>query len=171
MGNLSSFFIILLLLISLSSQSAAKLRSSKLTPRLSGKKFSHLDKPSKILNLQQYKYETQYFDQRLDHFSFAEFPNFRRKHLISFDHWNVVNVPVLRSIEVFFFSEWNSVNSMDEAQVCKKIDSGLDGTSVLEHIFKGISVYYNYTGSVDCFDLDDEFNFPTGIHNKTGPTL
>ncbi|KAM7520359.1 hypothetical protein LguiB_019321 [Lonicera macranthoides] len=88
MGNLSSFFIILLLLISLSSQSAAKLRSSKLTPRLSGKKFSHLDKPSKILNLQQYKYETQYFDQRLDHFSFAEFPNFRRKHLISFDHWN-----------------------------------------------------------------------------------
>lgn len=41
-------------------------------------------------------------------------------------------------------------------EVCRKIDSCPDGTSVLERIFEGISVYYNYTGSVDCFNLDED---------------
>ncbi|CAK9187664.1 unnamed protein product [Ilex paraguariensis] len=41
-------------------------------------------------------------------------------------------------------------------QVCIKIDSCSDRTSILERIFEGISVYYNYTGAVDCFDLDDD---------------
>lgn len=41
-------------------------------------------------------------------------------------------------------------------EVCKKIDSCPNGTSVLERIFEGISVYYNYTGAVDCFELDDD---------------
>lgn len=41
-------------------------------------------------------------------------------------------------------------------QVCRKIDSLPDGASVLQRIFEGISVYYNYTGKVECFDLNDD---------------
>lgn len=41
-------------------------------------------------------------------------------------------------------------------EVCKKIDGSPDGTSTLERIFRGISVYYNYTGDVECFKLDDD---------------
>lgn len=41
-------------------------------------------------------------------------------------------------------------------EVCRRIDSSPDGTSVLERIFNGVSVYYNFTGSVKCFDLDDD---------------
>ncbi|KVH92408.1 hypothetical protein Ccrd_005543 [Cynara cardunculus var. scolymus] len=41
-------------------------------------------------------------------------------------------------------------------EVCKEIDNLPDGTSVLDRIFKGISVYYNYTGEADCFQLDDD---------------
>nr|DAD41593.1 TPA_asm: hypothetical protein HUJ06_015916 [Nelumbo nucifera] len=40
-------------------------------------------------------------------------------------------------------------------EVCRKIDSFPDGTSTLERIFAGVSVYYNYTGVVDCFDLGE----------------
>ncbi|GAY50149.1 hypothetical protein CUMW_124500 [Citrus unshiu] len=42
------------------------------------------------------------------------------------------------------------------AMVCKKIDNAPDATSILERIFEGVSVYYNYTGNVDCFQLDDD---------------
>lgn len=41
-------------------------------------------------------------------------------------------------------------------EVCKKIDNCSDKTDILECIFEGISVYYNYTGSVECFNLDDD---------------
>ncbi|KAF3970937.1 hypothetical protein CMV_005408 [Castanea mollissima] len=41
-------------------------------------------------------------------------------------------------------------------EVCRKIDSLPDGTSILKRIFEGISVYYNYTGDVDCFEVDAE---------------
>ncbi|KAK9228475.1 hypothetical protein WN944_021426 [Citrus x changshan-huyou] len=41
-------------------------------------------------------------------------------------------------------------------EVCKKIDNAPDATSILERIFEGVSVYYNYTGNVDCFQLDDD---------------
>lgn len=40
--------------------------------------------------------------------------------------------------------------------MCKKIDSCPEGTSVLERIFEGLSIYYNYTGAADCFNLDDD---------------
>ncbi|CAN8251492.1 unnamed protein product [Cochlearia groenlandica] len=39
-------------------------------------------------------------------------------------------------------------------EVCRKID-GANG-SILDRIYAGVSVYYNYTGSVDCFKLDDD---------------
>ncbi|KAG6646876.1 hypothetical protein CIPAW_07G038600 [Carya illinoinensis] len=41
-------------------------------------------------------------------------------------------------------------------EVCRKIDGCPQGTSILERIFEGVSVYYNYTGGVDCFQLDDD---------------
>ncbi|KAK4346701.1 hypothetical protein RND71_033040 [Anisodus tanguticus] len=48
-------------------------------------------------------------------------------------------------------SIWVSIDT-----VCRKVDSFPDGSSVLQRIFEGISVYYNYTGKVDCFNLDDD---------------
>ncbi|XP_020676664.1 lysosomal Pro-X carboxypeptidase [Dendrobium catenatum] len=41
-------------------------------------------------------------------------------------------------------------------EVCKKIDDFPDGTDILDRVFAGVSIYYNYTGSVDCFDLEDD---------------
>ncbi|KAL2522446.1 Serine carboxypeptidase S28 family protein [Forsythia ovata] len=41
-------------------------------------------------------------------------------------------------------------------EVCRRIDSCPDGTGILQCIFEGVSVYYNYTGTVDCFNLDDD---------------
>ncbi|KAI6695038.1 hypothetical protein NL676_022748 [Syzygium grande] len=41
-------------------------------------------------------------------------------------------------------------------EVCRKIDGCPDGTSILERVFEGVGVYYNYTGEVDCFELDDD---------------
>ncbi|GJN17538.1 hypothetical protein PR202_gb04615 [Eleusine coracana subsp. coracana] len=41
-------------------------------------------------------------------------------------------------------------------EVCRKIDSQPEGTSTLERIYAGVNVYYNYTGTVGCFDLNDD---------------
>ncbi|XP_056167902.1 uncharacterized protein LOC115685262 isoform X2 [Syzygium oleosum] len=41
-------------------------------------------------------------------------------------------------------------------EVCRKIDGCPDGTSILERVFEGVGVYYNFTGEVDCFELDDD---------------
>ncbi|GFY86676.1 serine carboxypeptidase S28 family protein [Actinidia rufa] len=41
-------------------------------------------------------------------------------------------------------------------EVCRKIDNCPNGTSILDRLFAGVSVYYNYTGEFDCFQLDDD---------------
>lgn len=41
-------------------------------------------------------------------------------------------------------------------EVCRKMDGSPTGSSILERIFEGVSIYYNYSGSVDCFQLDDD---------------
>ncbi|XP_010518734.1 PREDICTED: lysosomal Pro-X carboxypeptidase [Tarenaya hassleriana] len=41
-------------------------------------------------------------------------------------------------------------------EVCRRVDESHDGTSILDRIFAGVSVYYNYTGNVGCFKLDDD---------------
>ncbi|XP_057951809.1 uncharacterized protein LOC131146308 [Malania oleifera] len=41
-------------------------------------------------------------------------------------------------------------------EVCRKIDSCPNPSNVLECIFEGVSIYYNYTGSKNCFKLDDD---------------
>ena len=70
-----------LILLSLSSSANSyPPRSSKHAPRFLGK-FSHLHQPT------DQKYETRYFEQRLDHFSFADLPSFRQKYLINTQHW------------------------------------------------------------------------------------
>lgn len=34
-----------------------------------------------------YQYETKYFQQKLDHFSFADLPSFSQRYLINTQHW------------------------------------------------------------------------------------
>ncbi|KAI9120073.1 hypothetical protein K1719_009042 [Acacia pycnantha] len=41
-------------------------------------------------------------------------------------------------------------------EVCKRIDDCPAGTIVLERIYEGVNVYYNYTGEAKCFELDDD---------------
>nr|AFK45793.1 unknown [Lotus japonicus] len=41
-------------------------------------------------------------------------------------------------------------------EVCRRIDQGPAGTSILERIYEGVNVYYNYTGEAKCFELDDD---------------
>ncbi|KAG4930568.1 hypothetical protein AAZX31_17G152700 [Glycine max] len=41
-------------------------------------------------------------------------------------------------------------------EVCRRIDGGPAGTSILERIYEGVNVYYNYTGEAKCFELDDD---------------
>ncbi|KAF8766217.1 hypothetical protein HU200_007723 [Digitaria exilis] len=41
-------------------------------------------------------------------------------------------------------------------EVCRNIDSQPEGTSILERIYAGVNVYYNYSGTVGCFDLNDD---------------
>jgi lysosomal Pro-X carboxypeptidase len=47
-------------------------------------------------------------------------------------------------------------------EVCQAIDGLPDGSHVLSRIFAGASVYYNYTGNVDCFQPDDSGNIDLG---------
>lgn len=41
-------------------------------------------------------------------------------------------------------------------EVCKNIDHHRDGADLLDRIFAGVSIYYNYTGNASCFNLDDD---------------
>ncbi|CAJ2635227.1 unnamed protein product [Trifolium pratense] len=41
-------------------------------------------------------------------------------------------------------------------EVCRRIDEGPAGTSILDRIYEGANVYYNYTGEAKCFELDDD---------------
>ncbi|KAL8160355.1 hypothetical protein V2J09_001892 [Rumex salicifolius] len=41
-------------------------------------------------------------------------------------------------------------------EVCRNIDAATDGHSILEKIFAGASVFYNYTGTVNCFEVGDD---------------
>ncbi|XP_075501392.1 uncharacterized protein LOC142539670 [Primulina tabacum] len=59
---------------------------SKRAPRFLGK-FSRPTKNNGILEAPRYQYETRYFDQILDHFSFSELPNFLQRYLINTEHW------------------------------------------------------------------------------------
>lgn len=41
-------------------------------------------------------------------------------------------------------------------EVCRNIDKQPERSSILERIYAGVNIYYNYTGTVHCFDLDDD---------------
>lgn len=72
---------------SLASQPSNSPSSSRLAPRFLGRfsqppNFNHRHQQQ-----QKYRYETRYFSQRLDHFSFLELPKFPQRYLISTEHW------------------------------------------------------------------------------------
>ncbi|GJZ32967.1 lysosomal Pro-X carboxypeptidase [Tanacetum coccineum] len=56
-------------------------------------------------------------------------------------------------------------------ELCNRIDESPDGTTILDRIFKGVSVYYNYTGTVDCFDLDDDPHGMSGWDYQEHPRI
>ncbi|KAH9304736.1 hypothetical protein KI387_009140, partial [Taxus chinensis] len=41
-------------------------------------------------------------------------------------------------------------------EVCKAIDSFPNNANLLDRLFAGISIYYNYTGEEECFDVNDD---------------
>lgn len=107
--------IFLLVLLFLSTNSLAngdhrRRQSSRYVPRFMGK-FSQLHKHSN--RIQQYEYQTRYFDQQLDHFSFAMLPSFRQRYLINTKHW----VGPSRLGPIFFYCgnegdiEWFAANT------------------------------------------------------------
>lgn len=68
--------------LSLASSQPFKFRRP---PRFLGK-FSLQTEPPRAAK-QQYQYETRYFQQQLDHFSFTELPTFSHRYLINTEHW------------------------------------------------------------------------------------
>lgn len=75
---------LLLIFAALSSSCTAHLHRRRFSSNFLGK-FSRLHKSSQ--NVQQYQYDTRYFRQRLDHFSFADLPSFQQKYLINTHNW------------------------------------------------------------------------------------
>lgn len=59
--------------------------SSKWAPRFLGR-FAKPPKQNQQ-HQAQYRYETRYSSQRLDHFSFSDLPSFQQRYLISTEHW------------------------------------------------------------------------------------
>lgn len=60
--------------------------STRWAPRFLGK-FSVQPKLRLRQSQSQIRYETRYFDQRLDHFSFLDLAGFRQRYLINTEHW------------------------------------------------------------------------------------
>nr|GMC64039.1 lysosomal Pro-X carboxypeptidase [Ipomoea batatas] len=111
MASSPPFILCLLFMLFVSSQPSFSLpRSSKSAARFRNK-FLRL--PSKTIGAPQYKYEIRYFEQRLDHFSFADLPPFRHRYLINTDHW----LGPSRLGPIFFYCgnegdiEWFAANS------------------------------------------------------------
>ena len=65
-----------------------RMRPSLLRPRTLGK-FSIINQEKSFLQSSQYEYETKYFTQRLDHFSFKNHKNstFQQRYLINDKSW------------------------------------------------------------------------------------
>nr|GMC60029.1 lysosomal Pro-X carboxypeptidase [Ipomoea batatas] len=111
MASSPPFILCLLFMLFVSSQPSFSLpRSSKSAARFRNK---YLRLPSKTIGAPQYKYEIRYFEQRLDHFSFADLSPFRHRYLINTDHW----LGPSRLGPIFFYCgnegdiEWFAANS------------------------------------------------------------
>lgn len=109
--------VITIVIISILSPLSLAAQPSKFrrAPRFVGK-LPHLTEPpqrQQRQQQQQYRYETRYFEQRLDHFSFADLPTFSQRYLINTDHWVGPN----RLGPIFLYCgnegdiEWFAVNS------------------------------------------------------------
>ena len=82
---LLSIVIIAVIFSTSSSPTATASSSSKWFPP---PRFGKFARDNNIIVLQQIRYETRYFEQQLDHFSFSELPRFRQRYLISTEHWS-----------------------------------------------------------------------------------
>lgn len=111
-STVSFIFIIItttVLSTSLSSQLSDLFPSNNPPPFL-GKHSHPIKQPN---HHQQYRYETRYFSQPLDHFSFLDLPRFRQRYLINTEHW----VGPSRSGPIFLYCgnegdiEWFAVNT------------------------------------------------------------
>lgn len=49
--------------------------------------------------------------------------------------------------------EFFGINSF--IQMCEAIDSSVTGKNTLEKLYDAASIYYNYSGTSKCFDLND----------------
>lgn len=74
--------------LSSSSNGSSPLSSSKLLPRFP--RYT-IQKRTRIKPFRgdrnEYRYETKFFSQQLDHFSFADLPKFPQRYLINSDYW------------------------------------------------------------------------------------
>ncbi|XP_059624060.1 uncharacterized protein LOC132267039 [Cornus florida] len=136
----ASLILSLILIFSLSSESAQLPRSSKRNPpRFLHPKVFNSNKPQLLRT--QYQYETRFFTQRLDHFSFADLPTFRQRYLINTDHW----VGPTRLGPIFFYCgnegdiEWFADNTGFVWEIAPRF-----GAMVLfpEHRYYGESMPY-----------------------------
>ncbi|KAL5556731.1 hypothetical protein UlMin_038967 [Ulmus minor] len=86
LDSIPSLLLLIALIFLFPPPSAAASSYSKWIPRFTGK-FSGQTKPKLRLQQPQIRYETRYFDQNLDHFSFSELPKFQQRYLINTEHW------------------------------------------------------------------------------------
>ncbi|KAL0461883.1 UNVERIFIED_CONTAM: Lysosomal Pro-X carboxypeptidase [Sesamum latifolium] len=83
--SLAPLFFFLQTISSLPLRRPTGLRSPQHAPRLLTK-FSRSNNTGR-LGAPRYRYETRYFDQNLDHFSFSDLPTFRQRYLINTAYW------------------------------------------------------------------------------------
>ncbi|KAJ0039638.1 hypothetical protein Pint_27827 [Pistacia integerrima] len=147
MAKSSRIILSIIVIISISFPSALALQPFKFrrTPRLSGR-FSKQTKPQpqpqpQPQHQQQHQYETKYYEQRLDHFSFADLPNFQQRYLINTEHW----LGPFHLAPIFLYCgnegdiEWFAVNSGFMWDVAPKFGAML---VFPEHRYYGESLPY-----------------------------
>lgn len=67
-----------------------------------------------------------------------------------------MSIPTRECASIFNSKWWRHL------QVCRAIDRLPAGSDILSRIFAGASIYYNYTGSIDCFQPGDSGNVDLG---------
>lgn len=65
----------------------------------------------------------------------------------------------------------STVKSFWMMQVCNAINAGDNSTDILSRIFAGVSIFYNHTGSVTCFEIEDNLDGIDGWNWQVGKIL
>lgn len=102
----------LIIFIIINTSSVPTVPSLASSPRFLGK-FSRSSRLNSQSPKQRLQYETRYFAQNLDHFSFSDTPKFQQRYLINTEHW----VGPQRQGPIFFYCgnegdiEWFAENT------------------------------------------------------------